>query len=124
MALEEYVGSIVLEVDSVEVEIVSLTVQSESGRKLVKTMNSKGRAKGISKGITTYSLNVKAVIPLKGALDWMQIAGSKLTQFPLALGGQTITYQDVCCLSSSEQYTLENEAVIDLQLVALNRIEE
>lgn len=63
MALEEYVGSIVLEIDSQEIEITDLDVQEVTGRKLVKTMNKTGKAKGFSRGIATYELSVSAVIP-------------------------------------------------------------
>jgi hypothetical protein len=37
VALQEYAGHIVLEVDSVEIEVVSFSVQSSTGRKPVKT---------------------------------------------------------------------------------------
>lgn len=48
MSLHEYIGSIVLEVDSQEIEITDLDVQINTGRKLVKTMNKTGRAKGFA----------------------------------------------------------------------------
>ncbi|ELS5671358.1 phage tail protein, partial [Escherichia coli] len=37
MSIKEYVGSIVLEVDSQEIEITDFDVQINTGRKLVKT---------------------------------------------------------------------------------------
>ncbi|EFL9876844.1 phage tail protein, partial [Escherichia coli] len=37
MSLKEYIGSIVLEIDSQEIEITDLDVQINTGRKLVKT---------------------------------------------------------------------------------------
>ena len=40
MALEEYVGSIVLEIDGQEIDIESLDDSIKTGRKIVKTMNS------------------------------------------------------------------------------------
>jgi hypothetical protein len=49
MALEEYVGAIVLYVDGQEIEVTDVRPQTNTGRKLVKTMNSTGRAKGYSK---------------------------------------------------------------------------
>ena len=36
MALEEYAGSIVMEIDGVEVDIESLDTTNKTGRKLVK----------------------------------------------------------------------------------------
>lgn len=47
MSIKEYVGSIVLEVDSQEIEITDFDVQINTGRKLVKTMNKTGRAKAL-----------------------------------------------------------------------------
>ena len=46
MALEEYVGAIVMEVDGQEIEVTDLKEDVTTGRKLVKTMNKTGRAKG------------------------------------------------------------------------------
>ncbi|USS96225.1 hypothetical protein M5J15_03915 [Serratia symbiotica] len=45
MALE-YTGSIVLEVNSIEVEVTEFSTRETTGKKQVKTMNSAGRAKG------------------------------------------------------------------------------
>ena len=39
MALNEYLGAIVMEIDGKEVEVESLDVSYKTGRKLVKTMN-------------------------------------------------------------------------------------
>ncbi|MDW0740370.1 phage tail protein, partial [Mannheimia haemolytica] len=50
-----YEGSCVLEVDGVEIEITKLDVKTVTGRKLVKTMNSSGRARGYSQGIAEYT---------------------------------------------------------------------
>ncbi len=64
MALQEYLGAIVMEIDGQEVEIESLDVTFKTGRKLVKTMNKTGRAKGFAKGIGEYDLKITAVIPV------------------------------------------------------------
>ncbi|MFO6428408.1 hypothetical protein ACLBOM_38275 [Escherichia coli] len=58
MSLKEYIGSIVLEIDSQEIEITDPDVQINTGRKLVETMNKTGRAKGFARGIATYELSV------------------------------------------------------------------
>ncbi|MBQ4796736.1 phage tail protein, partial [Pectobacterium versatile] len=75
MAIEEYVGSIVLEIDSRELECTDLKVTSKTGRKLVKTMNKTGRAKGFARGIAEYQLAATVVIPLDGDLDWDGMEG-------------------------------------------------
>ncbi len=125
MALEEYVGAIVLEVDSVEAEVVSMTVNKTTGKKPVKTMNRTGRVKGFSRGIATYEIKLTLVIPLNGdSIDWDNIEGGKLTQFPTSPGGQRISYTDCVAIDSSEQYTVDNEARKDLTLFATNEVKE
>jgi hypothetical protein len=58
---EEYVGAIVLYVDGQEIEVTDIRPQTNTGRKLVKTMNRTGRAKGYSKGIAEHSLQITVV---------------------------------------------------------------
>ena len=50
MALEEYAGQVILEVDGQEIEVTSFNVSENTGRKPVKTMNRTGRAKGFARG--------------------------------------------------------------------------
>lgn len=122
--LEEYAGAASLEVDSKEVEITSISVQEGTGRKLVKTMNKAGRAKGFSRGIVTYELSVSAVIPLKGTpIDWANIEGAKLTVEAVG-GGQRYSYQDCFTISVGEKYQVDGEAMIDLNLAALRKVKE
>ena len=74
-----YEGSCVLEVDGVEIEITKLDVKTVTGRKLVKTMNSSGRARGYSQGIAEYTLSVTAVEPQDGTvIDWDNIKNANL----------------------------------------------
>lgn len=122
MALE-YVGSIVLDVNSVEVEVSDFNLTETTGKKLVKTMNSTGRAKGYTQGIATWELSITAVVPKDTSIKWAQIAGAKLTQTPLGSGKRT-TYQDVFVTQVGEQYTVDNEARINITAFALNKIEE
>lgn len=124
MALLEYLGAIVMEVDGVEVEIESLDVTFKTGRKLVKTMNKTGRAKGFAKGITEYDLKVTAVIPLVGSVDWSAIQGSKITVFPLTIGGQRESYLDCFTVDVGNKYTTDGEAKQDLSMIALRKVLE
>ena len=72
---EKYAGMAVLEVNGVEFEITDLNVTKQTGRKLVKTMNSEGRARGFAKGITTWELSVTAALPIDGSeIDWAGIS--------------------------------------------------
>ena len=124
MALQEYVGAISLEIDSREIEITSLNVTTQTGRKLVKTMNRKMRAKGFSRGIVTFELSISAVVPATGApINWANIEGAKLTVQPVG-GGKRVSYVDCFTLDVGEKYQVEGEAVQDLKLAALDRVEE
>lgn len=124
MALQEFVGAISLEVDSREIEVTSLNVQTQTGRKLVKTMNRKMRAKGFSRGIVTYELSISAVVPVGGTpIDWANIEGAKLTVQPVG-GGPRVSYVDCFSLDAGEKYQVEGEAMIDVKLAALNKVAE
>lgn len=123
MAIEEYVGSIVLEIDSQEIEITDLDVQTVTGRKLVKTMNKTGKAKGFSRGIATYELSVSAVIPDTDAPDWENLEGVKVTIYPLNNSEKRTSYLDCFTTEVGEKYTVDNEAKIDIKLAALNKVD-
>ncbi len=124
MALEEYLGAIVLEVDGQEVEIESFDVTEKTGRKLVKTMNRTGRAKGFAKGIAEYDLKVTAVIPLTGDLDWAAIQGAKLRKYPLTAGGKGTSYLDCFTIDVGEAYTVDGEAKRNISMGALRKVDE
>ncbi|MGE0333095.1 MAG: phage tail protein [Ramlibacter sp.] len=124
MALEEYVGAIVMEIDGREVEVTTLDVKDVTGRKPVKTMNRTGRLKGFTKGVGQYDLKVTAVVPVNGtAPNWSNIEGAKITQEPLA-GGKRVSYLDCFTVDVGEQYSVENEARVDINMHALRRVEE
>ncbi|BBF84883.1 phage tail protein [Aquitalea magnusonii] len=122
--LEEYAGAIVLEVNGQEVEVIDLSVTGKTGRKLVKTMNKTGRAKGFAKGIAEYDLAATVAIPLSGDLDWDGIEGEKLTVYPLSPGGKRTSYLDCFSTEVGEKYSVDNEARRDIKLQALRKVEE
>ncbi|QHP82397.1 phage tail protein [Pectobacterium odoriferum] len=125
MALEEYVGAIVLEVNGVELECTDLKEDVQTGRKLVKTMNRTGRAKGFSRGIAEYQVTVSVVIPLNGDLDWESLEGVKITQYPVSgSGGKRVSFLDCFSTQVGAQYTVDNEAKRDITFNALRRVEE
>ncbi|HBC0038454.1 TPA: phage tail protein [Salmonella enterica] len=123
MAIEEYIGSIVLEIDSQEIEITDLDVQINTGRKLVKTMNKTGRAKGFARGIATYELSVSAVIPDTNEPDWENLEGVKISMYPLNNSGKRTSFLDCFTTEVGEKYTVDNEAKIDIKLAALRKVE-
>lgn len=125
MALEEYVGAIVLEWNGQEIEVTDLKEDINTGRKLVKTMNRTGRAKGFSRGIAEYQLTLSVVVPLTGDLDWESMEGGKITQEPLSgSGGKRVTYQDCFTTTVGATYTVDNEAKRDISVQSLRRVEE
>ncbi len=124
MALKEYLGAIVLEIDGQEYEVIDFNEQHESGRKVVKTMNRTGRALGYHQGVKTWELSVTAAIPHDDALDWSTVEGAKLTIFPVTDGGVRQSYQDCAVVSVGGKYTVDNEARVDVKLLSLNKVEE
>lgn len=125
MALEEYVGAIVLEADGKEAEVVSFSPTSKTGKKPVKTMNRLGRVKGFARGIEEHELKATVVIPLNGdEIDWWRMEGGKLTIFPASPGGHRTSYYDCVTLDMGEQYNVDNEARRDLTLFSTRRVAE
>lgn len=124
MALQEYLGAIVMEVDGQEIEVVSLDVSSKTGRKLVKTMNRSGRAKGFARGIAEHELNVTVVIPVSGDLAWASIEGSKITVYPETAGGQRTSYTDCFTTEVGSKYNVDDEARRDIKMNALREVVE
>lgn len=124
MALEEYVGSISLEVDGREIEVASVKPRTTTGRKAVKIMNRRRTISGFARGVTMHELDVTAVIPLRGTpVDWENIEGAKLTIDP-GNGGQRVSYLDCFSLEVGQQYEVDNEARIDVKLQAVRRVTE
>ena len=120
-----YEGSCVLEVDGVEIEITKLDVKTVTGRKLVKTMNSSGRARGYAQGIEEHTISVTAVEPQDGTyIDWANIKNAKLTRYPLNNTEKRTSYLGCFSTDVSESYTVDGESVRDIQLNALRKVEE
>lgn len=123
MSLVEYQGTIVMEVDGVEIDIESVDTTEKTGRKVVKSMNKTGRARGYTKGIGDIELKVSAMIPVTGDLDWANIVGAKITIYPVG-GGQRISYLDCFTTEVGRKYKVDGEAKQDLSMVALRRVNE
>lgn len=120
--LEEYVGSIVMEIDGRDVDVVSVQANHNTGRKPVKTMNRHRRVKGIAKGIKEYSLRVTAVVPKNKPIVWDDIQGAKITLEDE--DGTRETYLDCFTVTAGKQYDVENEARVDLDMIALDYVKE
>jgi hypothetical protein len=124
MALQEYVGAIVLSVDGQDVEVVDFDAESKTGRKVVKTMNRTRRAKGFSKGIEEHELSITVVVPQTGDLDWASIQGAKLTTEPIDPGGPRESYLDCATTSVGAKYSVDNEARRTIKMFALRKVTE
>lgn len=123
--MEKYAGSAVLEVDGVEIEIQDLNITKVTGRKLVKTMNSEGRARGFAKGIATWEISLTAAMPIDGSeIDWVNISDAKITIYPLNQDDKRTSYLECFTTQVGEKYTVDNEAVIDIQMNALKEVKE
>lgn len=121
MALEEYAGAIVMEIDGAEVEIESLDYSTKTGRKLVKTMNKTGHAKGFAKGVAEHDLKLTVVIPLTGDRDWGAIEGVKIRIYPLDAGEKVTVFYDCFTVDVSEKYQVDGEAKRDINMQALRK---
>lgn len=125
MALQEFVGAIVMEVDGREIEVVSVNPTVNTGRKLVRTMNRSGNAAGFSRGVTNYDLRITAVVPKDGEpIVWENIEGAKITLAPIVGGGKRTSYLDCFTTQVGRTYETDNEARIDIQMNALRKVEE
>ncbi|XWJ93618.1 phage tail protein [Phytobacter ursingii] len=122
MALEEYVGAIVLYADGQEIEVTDIRPQTNTGRKLVKTMNKTGRAKGYSKGIAENSLSITVVLPKDVEQpDWDEMVGAKLTIMDMD-GNPLYSYLDCFTTQIGEQYSVDNEARRDITIQSLRKV--
>jgi len=123
MALEEFKGAIVLEVDGREVEVASLSATERTGTKPVKTMNRRGRIGGFARGIQEFELRLAVAIPLSGDLNWSAVEGAKITEYPVG-DGKRISYLDCYTTEVGEEYSVDNEARRDVSMFAARKVEE
>lgn len=124
MALKDYLGAIILEVDGTEYEVETVDVDHKPNRSLVKTMNRKGRPSGCSEGVHEWSLKIVAPIPVTGAFDWDSIKGGKLTIFPVTESGTRVSYLDCVSMGDSKSFGVGNEAKVTVTLAACDEIKE
>ena len=120
-----YVGTVIMEENGRDVEIISIKPQTTTGRKPVKTMNRNGRVNGYCDGVTEHKLSVTAAIPLEGPdVDWDNITKAKITIYPINQDDKRTSYLDCFTEETGEQYEVDNEARIDIEMIALHKIKE
>lgn len=119
---EEFVGAVTLEWDGREIECASVSTDINTGKKLVKTMNRTGRARGHAKGVAEYKLSLEVPIPTNGSEpDWMTIENAKLTVVPIDGVGQREVFTGCEVETMSSKYQVEGAAMRTLTITALDR---
>ncbi|MDO4434389.1 MAG: phage tail protein [Alysiella sp.] len=120
-----YAGAVIMEVNGRDIEIISIKPQTTTGRKPVKTMNRQGRVMGYADGVTEHKLSLTAAIPIDGTeIDWANITKAKITIYPINKEERRVSYLDCFTTECSEQYEADNEAKIDIEMIALHKIWE
>ena len=123
-AWKEYVGAVILEIDGREYEVIDVSVTHDTGKKIVKTMNSTGKALGFCRGVETFELQCTAAIPVNDDFYWGDLAGSKITVYPVSQNGRRVSFVNCLAQKIGEKYEAENEARRDFTLLAQDRIVE
>lgn len=119
---EEFVGAVVLEWDGKEIECASVSSDISTGKKIVRTMNRKKRAKGHSSGIPDFKLSVEVPIPTDGSEpDWLTIENAKLTIVPIDDAGKREVFTGCEVESMSSKYSVDGTAMRTLSITALDR---
>lgn len=117
----EYVGAATLTVDGVDVEVTKIDIKDQTGRKVVKTMNRKKRARGFTRGVGEYQITLTAVVPTDGtAVNWGAIEDERITVEPDVPGGKTEIYTGFCVTEVGKSYTVDNEAVQEITGFAID----
>ncbi len=124
----QYAGMAVLEVDGVEFEITDLNVTKQTGRKLVKTMNS-GRSCTwlLLKALRPGSCQVTAALPIDGSeIDWAGISVMRKSRYIRLIKKISVRLTFLVALlpKYARNTRVDNEAVIDIQMNALKEVKE
>lgn len=120
---QEFASLGIVEVDGQEIDLTKLDVRVTTGRKSVKTINRKARVKGFAKGITEYALSLTVAVPLNRAEpDWDNVTDGKVTVEEE--NGKRRSYIGCFTTEVGTSYTVDNEEMRDLQMVALDMVEE
>jgi len=119
---QEFVGAVVLEWDGQEIECASVSSDIATGKRLVKTMNRKGRAKGHALGVPDFKLSVEVPIPTDGSEpDWLKIENAKLTIVPIDGVGLREVFTGCEIETVSSKYAVDGAAMRTLSITALDR---
>lgn len=118
----EYDGEVVVEINGKEVDVVSFDDTVNTGRKPVKTMNRTGRAKGSVNGIKTIEMKITAPCPASGEYDWENMKDAQIVIYPVGNPAKRTIYVDSNVSGLGSKYQLEGEAVRDVSLYCLRKV--
>lgn len=129
MALQQYVGAIILEVDGREIECTSFSPTITTGRIAVRTMNRTGRISGYASGVMEYELKVEVPVVSASDIRWDGVTGAKLVIYPAkdvatSDGQGRIAYTGCVVTSVGEMYKVDGEARKTISLFATDMVEE
>lgn len=117
---KEYVGTIILTINGVDVECKSFKADRDPKRKAVMTMNRKGRATGTTQGVREYGITVSAPVQPNGLdIAWDDIEGALLSVYDRK-GVLIEQYIDAFTKKVGTSYELEGESVHDVEMGALD----
>jgi len=119
----EYDGEIVCEINGVEIDIVSFDDTVKTGKKIVKTMNRKGKPKGSVKGIQDVTMKITAPAPAIGEFSWRTMVDARIVIYPVDNPSKRTTFFDCNVDNVGSKYQLENEMVRDISLYALDKVD-
>lgn len=122
MALD-FDGEVVMEIDGKEIDIVSFDATIQTGNKPVRTMNSTGRAKGSARGMRSYTLKITAPAPAQGEYPWSRMKDAQIVTYPVGNPTKRTSYRGCNPTEIGARYSLDNEAVRDISLYALDIVE-
>lgn len=110
---DEFVGTIVLYVNGEEVDCKAVNPTENTGRKLVATMNSKGRANKSAKTTASGGITIEVLVESAGGLDWASIEDARVTATSED-GSYRETWTGVGVSTVGKQFSVDNEAVQSL----------
>lgn len=119
----QLVGTIVLTVNGREFDCASVTPDIQAGRKLVSTMNRKGRANKQTRTTKTANLAFDVYIPETGDFDWESVEDATLTVESID-GGYRTTYTGVGVVSVGEKFAVDSEAMRSIQAYTTDKFNE
>ena len=107
-----------MNINSKEVDIISLDVQSTGGSRVITTMGKGGQKRGVGGGVK-HVLKLVAAIPLDSEIDWWGIKNALITIHPIERNGTKIAYGGCYTTGVGRKFSIEGEAQISLDMIAL-----